>query len=165
MKKSKFKINKKGFSIIELVVVLGLLAVVVSVLVQLNLMFSKGVSSSSLNVRANAVAAETMEALRFLREVNWNNIKNLDPDTDYYLSFSEETSEKWDIENSDPGAVDGIFTRSFLVREVYRDAVTGSIVSSGGELDEETFLVEATISWNDRGSDKNIKLTTYLADY
>ncbi|MFY9493435.1 MAG: type II secretion system protein [Minisyncoccia bacterium] len=156
--------NKKGFSLLEIIIVLGFLGIVAVSLVQLNLMFARGVAVSSLNVRANALAAETTEALRFIKEDQWNELGNLTPNTVYYLSFSGSPS-RWNIVGSDPGKVDDIFTRTFKVNQVYRDAVTGKIVSSGGSLDTKTLLAEVNIDWNEKGKDKNIKITTYLADY
>jgi len=149
---------------LEIVIVLGFLGVVAVSLVQLNLMFIRSVSSSSFNARANALAAETAEALRFIKEDQWNNLGNLTPNTVYYLSFSTAPN-KWNIVSSDPGKIDGIFARSFLVKDVYRDTATGKIVSSGGSLDDKTLSAEVNVDWNERGKDKNIKLQTYFADY
>lgn len=162
---SKLLNLKNGFSLLEIVIVLGLMAIVVSALVQTNLMFTRNISSGAFTVKANAVAAETMEALRFLKEVNWNNLNNLTPNSNYYLTFSEASSDKWNIVSSDPGKTDGVFTRSFLVKEVYRDAATGKIISSGGDLDNKILLAEVNVDWTERGKTKNIKLTTYLAEY
>lgn len=148
----------------EIIIVLGFLGIVAVSLVQLNLMFSRGITAGSLNVRANAIGAETMEALRFIKENQWNDLGNLTPNTVYYLSFSTSPN-KWNIVSSDPGKIDNIFARTFKVNQVYRDAATGKIVSSGGSLDTKTLLVEANVDWNEKGKDKNIKLNTYLADY
>lgn len=156
--------DKKGFSLLEIVIVLGFLGIVAVSLVQLNLMFARGVAASSLNMRANALAAETAEALRFIKEDQWNNLGNLTPDAVYYLFFSG-SPVRWNIVSSNPGKIDDIFTRSFLVKEVYRSAVTGKIVSAGGSLDDKTLLAEVNVGWNDKGKDKNIKIQTYLADY
>lgn len=154
--------NNKGVTLIEAVVVLGLIATVVSGLVQLNLSFSRNISSEGLNVRADAVAVETMEAVRALRDKSWNNLSNLDYGVTYYLSFSESAKD-WTIENSDTGKIQGIFSRSFSVYSVSRDVSSGKIVVSGGNTDSNTLKVETTVGWNDRGRDKNIKLTTYPA--
>ncbi|MEK7077925.1 MAG: hypothetical protein AAB928_02410 [Patescibacteria group bacterium] len=158
------RFSRAGFSLLEIVIVLGFLGIVAVSLVQLNLMFIRGISAGSFNVRANALAAETAEAIRFIKEDQWNDLGNLTPNAVYYLSFSGSPS-KWNIVSSDPGKIDNIFTRTFKVNQVYRDAVTGKIVSSGGSLDTKTLLVEINVDWNEKGKDKNIKLTTYLADY
>ncbi|MDP3764646.1 MAG: type II secretion system protein [bacterium] len=156
--------NNKGVTLIEAIVVLGLIGIVVTSLVQLNLAFSNSVSSEGLSVRANAIAVETLEAVRILRDKNWNNLSNLTPNTPYYLSFSESQKD-WTIESSDTGKIQGVFSRSFYVYSVSRDITTGKIISSGGSVDSNTLKIEAVVNWNDRGRDKNIKLTTYLANY
>ena len=144
--------NNKGVSLIEAVVVLGLLATVVSGLVQLNLSFSRNISSEGLSVRANAIAVETMEVVRVLRDQNWNNLGNLTPEMPYYLSFSESAKD-WTIESSDTGKIQGIFSRSFYVYPVLRDAITGKISASDGNSDSNTLKVEVMVGWNDRGRD------------
>ena len=164
VRRTEVRYSCAGFSLLEIIIVLGFLGIVAVALVQLNLMFTRSVASGSYNVRANALAAETAEALRFIKEDQWNDLGNLTSDTVYYLSFSTAPA-KWNVVSSDPGKIDNIFTRSFLVKEVYRDAVTGKIVSAGGSLDADTLLVEVNVDWNEKGKDKNIKLQTYLANY
>ncbi len=163
---SSFKLNDSGgFSVLEIVVVLAALAIVTVVLSQLSVSFLGAVASGELQLRANAVGAETMEALKFIKESNWNNLKNLTPGTVYYLSFSTNPANKWDIVETNPGMVDSIFTRSFIVKQVYRDDATGQIVFSGGSPDSKTLLVEANVDWVYKGANKNFKLTTYLTNF
>ena len=149
---------------IEVLAVLGLLALVTVGLVRLNLMFSHKVSSTSLNIKADAGVVEVMEALRALRDESWANLSGLLPNTSYYLSYSSSLN-KWIITNFDSGPVDGIFERSFKVFQVYRDATSGSIVSTGGSPDANTLRVEAEIDWNDHGILKNEKLVSYLSNF
>ena len=102
--------------------------------------------------------------MRVLRDKNWNNLSNLTVNTPYYLSFSEGQND-WNIENSESSKIQNIFSRSFIVYSVSRDASTGKIVSSGGSVDNNTLKIEAVVSWNERGRDKNIKLTTFLTNF
>lgn len=161
---SGFRLREKGLSLVEAVVALGLLAVIMAALVQLNLAFVRNIGSTALNVRANAIAAETMEALRALRDENWSNLSELTPNLEYYLSFSEG-QKKWSAVSLDPGKIEGVFDRDFKVYPVYRDSASGSIVSSGGVLDSETLRVEVVINWTDRGTLKNKRLVSYLSDH
>lgn len=149
---------------IEVLAVLGLLALVTVGLVQLNLTFSHRVSSTSLNIKAEAEAVETMEALRALRDESWANLSGLLPNTSYYLSYSSSLN-KWIITNSDPGPIEGTFERSFKVFQVYRDTASGSIISAGGISDANTLRIESEISWNDHGILKNEKLISYLSNF
>lgn len=158
------KLNNKGLSLIEAMVVLGLLAMTVSALVGLDLMFLRRVSSSSFSIKADAIAVETAEAVRALRDENWSNLGNLTPETIYYLSFSDSL-KKWTIANSDPGKINGIFSRGFKVFPVYRDSSSGSIIISGGSLDNNILRVEALVSWDDRGTPKSLKITSYLTNF
>jgi hypothetical protein len=159
----KFKIDEKGISLVEVIVVLGMLGVVVMSMIQLNLMYSKSISAGSLGIRASALVAETMEALRAIKEENWAVLADLIPGNTYYLTFSED-DKKWSVEVSDPGKIGGVFSRSFKITEVYRDYGTGGI-SQSGDIDGGTIGIEANIDWYDRGAAKNLKVTSYLANY
>lgn len=149
---------------VEIVVVLGFLAMVMVVLGQLSISFLGAVASGELQLRANAIGAETMEALRIIKDDDWDNLADLSVGTPYYLTYSTATQE-WSVVSSDPGKIDGIFSRSFMLEAVNRDAVTGSITASGGDSDAQTLLVESNVDWVYKGINKNFKLTTYLADY
>ncbi|MBI2454461.1 MAG: prepilin-type N-terminal cleavage/methylation domain-containing protein [Parcubacteria group bacterium] len=157
-------LREGGFSLVETIVALGLLALVAAGLVQLNFTFRSNVGSTSLGVRANALAAETVEAVRALRDENWSNLDGLTPRADYYLSFSEGL-KKWSAVSLNPGKVEAVFTRSFRVFPVYRDSAGGNIVSSGGVLDAETLRVEVIVSWIDRGTLKDQRLISYLSNF
>lgn len=157
------KLDEKGISLVEVIVVLGMLGVVVMAMVQLNLMYSKSISAGSLGIRASAVAVETMEALRSIKEENWAVLADLIPGNTYYLSFSED-DKKWSVEVSDPGKIGGIFSRSFKMSEVYRDYATDSI-SQSGALDDGALGIEANVYWNESGAAKNLRVKSYLENY
>ncbi len=148
---------------IEAIVVLGLLALISAGLVQLNLSFSRSVSSTSLSVEASALEVETMEALRSLRDESWANLSVLAPNTSYYLSYSDSL-KKWSIANSDSGLIAGAFTRNFKIYPVYRDT-SGNIVASGGSYDANIIRVETEVDWNDHSVAKNGKLVSYIANF
>ena len=160
--KMKFKLDDKGVSLVEVVVVLCFLGIVFVAMGQLNLMYSKSISAGSLGIRASALAVETMEAVRSIKEENWEVLSDLIPGSVYYLSFSE-TSKKWSVETSDTGKIGGVFSRSFKISEVYRDYAEDNI-SQSGALDGNTLGIEANIDWDDRGNDKNLKVKSYLSN-
>lgn len=156
--------DRSGFSMVEIVVVLGFLAMVMVVLGQLSISFLGAVASGELQLRANAIGSETIEALKIIKDDDWNNLTGLSMATPYYLTYSTATQE-WSVVSSDPGKIDGIFSRSFTVSPVNRDDITGQIVFSGGSPDSKTLLVEANVDWIYKSINKNFKLTTYLAGY
>ncbi len=158
------RLNNKGFSVLEIVVVLAALAIVAVVLGQLSVSFLGAVASGELQLRANAISAETIEALKIIKADDWNNLSGLSVNTAYYLTYSTITN-KWSVAVSDPGKIDGIFSRSFTVKSVNRDGVTGQIVFSGGSPDSKTLLVEANVDWVYKSANKNFKLTTYLTNF
>ncbi len=159
----KLKLDDNGISLVEIIVVLGLLGIVVTAMVQINLMYSRSISAGSLGIRASALAVETVEALRSIKEENWAVLAGLTPGNTYYLSYSE-ADKKWSVEFSDTGKIGGIFLRSFNISEVYRDYGTDSI-SPSGAIDENILGIEANIDWNERENSQNLKVKSYLANY
>ncbi|MEK7500550.1 MAG: hypothetical protein AAB642_00275 [Patescibacteria group bacterium] len=156
--------DNKGISLLEIVLVIALLAIIMSAMAQLNLSAGQRVGSSLFDVRAKHLAAETLEALRILKEIDWANLSNLTADRAYYLSFSD-ISHRWSVVGADPGQIDGVFSRSFMLKPVRRDLATGRIVEAGGSLDSKTLLAEAVVEWPERGMAKNVKVSTYLAEF
>ena len=156
--------NSKGVSLLEIVLVLGLLAIVMAAMAQLNLSAGRRIDSSLFDVRARYLAAETLEALRMLKEASWANLSALNTNTVYYLVFSDG-SRDWSVSGANPGSIDGIFNRYFVLKPVRRDLATGRIVEAGGSLDARTLLAEVVVEWQERGVPKNVKVRTYLADF
>ncbi len=156
--------DDRGVSLLEIVLVLGLLAIVMAAMAQLNLSAGRRVDSSLFDVRAKYLAAETLEALRSLKEADWVNLTNLSTGTSYFLVFSEG-SRDWSIAGADPGSIDGVFKRYFVLKPVRRDLATGRIVEAGGSLDARTLLAESVVEWQERGVSKNVKVSTYLAKF
>ena len=148
----------------EIVVALGLLAVTLAVAVELNLSLGQKVSASGRQVKANALAPRPLEVVRMIKEKQWDDLGDLARDTDYYLSYTESNG-RWAVEEENPGSIEELFTRRFLVKDVQRDVVTGRIVGSGGEVDDRTLLVEAKIGWSEQIEAQGNKLDTYLADF
>ena len=156
--------NDRGVSLLEIVLVLALLAIIMSAMAQLNLSAVSQVNSAATSVRAKYLAAETLEALRILKEEDWANLSNLTAARAYYLSFSD-ISRRWSVVGADPGQIDGVFSRSFMLKPVRRDLATGRIVEAGGSLDSKTLLAEAVVEWSEKGTAKNVKVSTYLAEF
>ncbi len=156
--------KNSGFSVLEIVVVLAALAIVAVVLGQLNVSFLGAVASGELRLRANAIGAETMEALKIIKAGAWSDLSGLSVNTPYYLIYST-LANKWSVSASDPGKIDGIFSRSFTVNPVNRDNITGQIVFLGGSPDSKTLLVETNVDWVNKSANKNLKLTTYLTNF
>jgi len=156
------KING-GFGVIEVLVAATIISTAIFSLFNVFVLASRLSEESADKIRANFLAEEGLEALRYLRDESWqSNLSSLSAGTDYYLSFNSGAS-KWSIGASNPGAIDSVFTRTITPANVSRDS-SDNIVSAGGTNDPNTKLFSVRVSWLEHGALQNLVLSTYLAD-
>ena len=160
---------QRGLSIIEILVVITIITVALVSILSL-VTFSLKVSTSiKETTQANALAQETIEAVRNFRDgIDWNND---DPENKYdglgivtvgvvyYPEKSTDAPPKWMLLQGEEG-VNG-FTRKVVFNDVYRDITTDDIETSGGYFDPDTKKVTATVSWKS----KKVEIITYLTNW
>lgn len=148
--------NKNGFSIIEMLVVVAILAMALTALL--------GMASFSLGIQglvrqttqADNLAQEAMEAVRSIRDNNgWNQITN----GSHGLANS---GGYWSFSGTDNTI--GVLMRTISVADVRRDA-SDNIVESGGVIDPDTKKIIVTVSWSERSRPHEIALITYLTNW
>lgn len=134
----------KGMSIVEVLVAVAVVAIV-------GFTFASGLSKSlALSfqaLRTNQAAwllEDTVEAVKSIRDTNWTNIQNLSTGVYYYPVFNT-TTNLWSLTTTDPGSVDGIFSRKIMFSSVARDS--NSDISAGGTNDPQTVYALATVSF------------------
>ncbi len=117
------------------------------------------ISRRSLHLyQASLVLEEGAESVRTIRDNAWTNISGLTSGTTYYLSYA---SGAWSLSTT-PSTVD-IFTRTVTLSDVYRNATTQDIVSTGGVLDSGTKLVTVSVTWNEGTTTMTKTLPFYIA--
>lgn len=110
-------------------------------------------------IQAAFLAEESLEVVRFLRDSSWdNNISTLSAGVDYYPVFD---GSAWTLSNSTSTV--GIFYRKINLSEVYRD-INDNIVTTGGTLDQNTYLITSTVSWQERNATSTKIISTYITD-
>ncbi len=155
--------KKKGFGLLEIIIASAIVSVTIFSLSYVFLIASKLNAVSSDTVRANFLAEEGVEALRFLRDKSWSaNLSGLSVGTTYYLSFVSATSA-WSLGSSGGAYIDNAFWRTITVANVGRDA-SFNILSSGGTNDPDTKKVNVQVAWLERGATTTITLSTYLTN-
>lgn len=169
MKNIIFK-NKNGFSLIE--VIIACTIITLSVLVVMSVA-SKGIELSNRSLsqsQANTLLEEGAEAVKSIRDLNWDNISSLSLDTEYYLFFDTITNNWYfSLSSEKPEAsipdypIDGIFYRTVVFSSVLRDG-EDNIVLSSGDLDEGTRKVDINVSWVFGGETLSRSLSFYLMD-
>lgn len=147
--------NKKGQSLIELLVALGLSAVLLPALLTALVSTREGRVQQNQRLQAMTIAKEAEEAVRVVREKDWNTFA---ANGTYHPVISDST---WQLGS---GAVTvGGFTRAVVIADVLRDA-TGAIVATGGAPDPSTKKVTITVSWSSLYP-SSVTTTLYLARF
>lgn len=142
-----FRIIKKkrvrpvvGQSLVELLVAMGLTAILLPALLTGLVTSREGRPQAESRSRAVALMREGVEALRVVRESGWTAVSI---NGTYH---AEPTGNTWTLIEGEEETADG-YTRAIVISGVYRDE-TGAIVTSGGNLDPSTKKVNLTVDWN-----------------
>lgn len=153
--------NTKGFMTIEMLISISIITIFIFFSMQI-VQKSMYLSRQALHITQSAyLLEEGGEAMRIIRDNNWDNISSLDVFTDYYFIFSDSTNT-WSL-STVPNNLD-IFTRKVEVKDVYRDSITNDIVENNGIVDFETKLIIISVSWKEGEKNFEKKLFFYLSN-
>lgn len=166
------KYNNKGVSIIEIVVIIGVISIIFTSIWSL-LSFSLAHSSfAKHSAQANVLVQEAMEATRSYRDtVPWNNndvadeydgLGVIDVETPYHPSIAVNPPIRWAMIEGQETI--GVFTREIVFSDVYRDA-NDDIVLSGGSFDADTKLITASVSWQEGSRTHEVSAQMYLTNW
>jgi|SRR3989344_759114 len=156
----------RGFGILEIVIAVSIISATIFSLSFVFLIASRLETMSLDKIRANFIAEEGLEAMRFLRDQSWaGNLAALAQGTTYFLSFSAPGSS-WSIGASDPGLIDNLFSRKVTINNVSRDPSTQDIESTYNPSNDDpgTKKINVSVEWLERGSTASITVSTYLSD-
>lgn len=136
--------GKNGFGMLEIVIGAALISVSLFGVVAVSGASLKATENATRNIQAAFLLEEGMEVMRFLRDSGWDaNIAPLNTGVYYYLNFSAGI---WATTSSQVLDIDGIFERTFIISDVYRN-VDDDIVTSGGTIDPNTKKITFSVSW------------------
>jgi len=145
---------KKGQSLIELILAIGLTAILIPALTLGFVAAREGKPQQKQRLEAIMLLKEAQEATRSVREKGWSQVAN---NGTYHPVI---TSGTWSFAaNSE--SING-FTRSIVVSDTYRDS-NGNIVLNG-TLDPSTKKVIITIFWTLPYS-SSVTSTSYIARF
>ncbi|MDQ5900761.1 MAG: hypothetical protein QG600_339 [Patescibacteria group bacterium] len=134
----KIKNHMKGSLLLELLIAVGVFAIVLPPLIMGFISAGGGKAQQNRRIEAIALLRETEEAVRSVREKGWSSFAT--NGTYHPIVSSTEWSLVAGTEN-----VNGL-TRSLEISSVSRDS-NGVVVTSGGTIDPSTKKVDITISW------------------
>ncbi len=149
--------NERGVGLIEIVIAVFVISASLFSVLQLSVFALKATADRANKAKAVVFAQEGMEAVRNIRDGSWtNNIAPLSFGTTYYLTTS---GSQWALTQTNPGALDGKFTRAIVLENVSRDS-NSNIVSAGGTNDINTKKATVTVTWSSPA--KSVQLVAYL---
>lgn len=150
------KTQKKGFSLIEIIVVLGIFMVLFSGISGLYLgSFSTNLRDTE-TLQATQYLQEGLEAARSIRDFDYSNLET-------GIHGLSNISGYWEFAGSENDL--GQFTRVVDVQDVYRDQDC-DIVESGGTIDPNSKFVTVTVNWDfESGNSTSISSSEYLNDW
>ncbi len=135
MKKYPFQ---KGQFLVELILSIAIASILLPALLTGLFSSRAGKAQQDQRVLAVSMLKETVEAVRSVREKDWNSFA---VNGTFHPLIS---GSSWTLATG--SAVINGFTQSVLISDVNRDP-TGTIATSGGTFDPSTKKVDITISW------------------
>jgi len=144
--------KKKGIAVVEILIVIGIIAISISSLLGVAVFSLKLSASIKETTTADALAQEMVEAVRNFRDgTDWDigGLGVLNTGDAYYPKKSEETPPAWMLVGGEE-AING-FVRKVVFERVSRD----------GSDDPDTRKVIATVSWEN----KKVEIITYFTNW
>lgn len=155
----KILVVEAGQTLVELVIAIGLSAIFIPALLTGMVAARNGRAQDNQRTQAVAIARETQEAVRSIRNASWTTFVSYPLGQALHPVLSGST---WTLA-SGPELLNGFgFTRQVVINDVYRDG-SGNI-SSSGTLDPSIKQVVVTVSWNSPFA-VSVTTTTYLARF
>lgn len=154
-------LNQSGFGILEIIIVILVFGIGLLTMMQFYRLALTKSRFQQDQTQATYLAAAALEAVREIRDRDWNNIAFLNIDQYYYLSKSVAPIN-WQLVLGTETL--GRFQRSVRFFNVNRDA-NDNIVESDGSPDSDTKKVAALVSWQQAGQNYQISLATYLTNW
>ncbi len=152
--------GSSGQSLIELLITIGLIAVIIPALLTGFVAARSGRAQQEQRMKATALLREGQEAVRTIREFDWTAFAALTSGYPCRLP----SSNTWSLCSGSDPAVPAGFSRTIQISSVFRDATTDAIVAvcvTGCYNDPSTKLVTTTVSWTNP-IPSSINTTEYL---
>jgi len=159
--------NKKGISIIEILVAITIITIGLFSLFSLTNFSLKARSHNERNIMAVNLSSEMIEAVRIVRDENWNNISGLTMGVDYYPVQSGAAPDwQWVLQSGSESVLGGQYLRRVLFEDVSRDTNDDiEDVYNFANDDSNTKKVTAKVSWTEAGVSRQIEIVTYITNW
>jgi hypothetical protein len=156
--------SQKGIGLVELIVSVGIISVAMFGIWQASILLLTSLNLTQSPQEALYLAQEGIEITRAIRDESWlANISSQPNDVNLY-PVASSTPTSWTLSSSDPGPINGKYTRYVVFNEVRRDS-NDDIVLGGGSIDIDTRQLTVYIEWNERNQAKSYSITTYITNF
>jgi len=149
-------IKNKGFSLIEVILAIAIFAIITNGGIA-NIIGVLGQNRQSGEIiKANNLAQEGLEAVRSIGNRDFNLLTS-------GTKGIGVSSNLWTFDGTSD--ITDKYTRQILISPISRDTY-GTLVSSDGTIDSDTWLVKSTVNWNySIGDIKQFSLETILTNW
>jgi len=156
--------KEKGIALVEILIVIGIIAITISSLLGVAVFSLKLSASIKETTTADALAQEIVEAVRNFRDgTDWDSdgLGVLNAGNAYYPEKSGGIPPAWILVGGEE-TING-FVRKVVFEKVSRDPGTNNIedVYNSGNDDSDTRKVVATVSWES----KKVEIITYFTNW
>ena len=138
--------NKKGFSLIELIIAVGAFAVLASGVFGVIIGNYKNFYGTGNKQYVSEFAQEGIEAVKAIRDNSWQDIEDKVENLDFSVSngVAKNSDGFWEFNGT--STISGDLTRLVFIRKVKRNS-NGEIVdwNDTGEIDSSTMLIESRV--------------------
>ncbi len=166
--------GQRGFTLVEAVVAMTVFVVGVVALVQITLLAKSTSEEGQDTVQAVNYLQEGVEAVRSIRDHDWNLVASVTPGTSYRLNAQPGTAPPWTL-TAGSEAIDK-YTRTVRFENVRREDTDGSGTMNAGDVictgagcgefdDPDTRRMTVTISWQQGQRTVTRALYAYLTDW
>jgi hypothetical protein len=158
----KFLKKNSGQSLIEVVIAIGLLAVVFTSSWQILHDSFMSVHQEVIGLRAHYLVLGGLEGIRSIRDEDWNALV----DGTWHFEYDTGGPEIKVVILEGGEEVWGIFSRRIEVSSVRRNTDTEKITEDPAyEIDEDTKRVDVIVQWDYGGSTRTDMETIYLTNW
>ncbi|MFH1089111.1 MAG: prepilin-type N-terminal cleavage/methylation domain-containing protein [Candidatus Uhrbacteria bacterium] len=154
-----FSGNKKGQSLIEVVIAMAIFAVIAGAFMSISLGSFTGLVQGGEKTEAQALAEEGMEAIRSVRDGAWNELV-------YSPVQVLVIAGTWEISSSASELINNKYTRIITVSDVCRDGTDIVATCPASYIDPYLKFVVVTVSWESRpGSINTAEQSGFISNW
>ncbi|MEX1113088.1 MAG: prepilin-type N-terminal cleavage/methylation domain-containing protein [Patescibacteria group bacterium] len=172
--RSSIGTGQRGFTLVEAVVAMTVFVIGVVALVQITLLAKSTSEEGRDTVQAVNYLQEGIEAVRSIRDHDWELVAGPAPGTDYRLHAQPGTAPPWTLTEGSEAI--GEYTRTVRFEDVHREDSDGSGTLTAGDRictgsncgqfdDPDTRRTTVTVTWEQGNRTVTRSLYAYLTNW